>query len=302
MAADHEFGNLSTDLKLSLVEGYLRAFTQALQSKFPELWYIDAFAGTGERTVKIAGAAATVMFPAIDERIERRRGSARIALDVSPPFSRYIFMDKKKRHCAALNELAKEYPGRSIDIVRGDANAAIQAELAAQRWVGKRAVMFLDPYGMDVAWSTLEAIRKTEAIDVWYLVSLAGMFRQATHDPRNLTPEKRTALTRMLGTDEWEDAWYRRERSTDMLGQVDEIHQRIADVAAMEHFVGKRLADLFPKVLPPRRLRNDRGVPMFSLFLAISNPEPKAIGLATRIGNHILKASMEPASRRRPGR
>lgn len=302
MAADHEFGNLSTDLKLSLVEGYLRAFTLALGSKFPELWYIDAFAGTGERTVKIAGAAATDMLPAIEERIERRRGSARIALDVSPQFNRYIFMDKMKRHCVALSDLAKEYPARSIEIVRGDANAAITAELVAQRWVGKRAVMFLDPYGMDVAWSTLEAIRKTEAIDVWYLVSLAGMFRQATHDPKKLTAEKRAALTRMLGTDEWEEAWYRREQRTDLLGQADETHQRTADVAAMEQFVGKRLASLFPKVLPPRRLRNDRGAPMFSLFLAISNPEPKAIGLATKIGNHILKGSMEPASRHKADR
>ena len=185
MVTDHEFGSLSTDLKLSLVEDYLKAFTQALHAKFPELWYIDAFAGTGERTVRIAGANATDLAPAVEERIERRRGSARIALDVTPRFSRYIFMDKMKRHCTALRELANEYPGRSIDIVRGDANEAIKAELASQRWVGKRAVMFLDPYGMDVAWSTLEAIRKTEAIDVWYLVSLAGMFRQATHDPRN---------------------------------------------------------------------------------------------------------------------
>ncbi|TIN59694.1 MAG: hypothetical protein E5Y29_29475, partial [Mesorhizobium sp.] len=42
MTADHEFGNLSTDLKLSLVEEYLGAFTTALRSKFAELWYIDA--------------------------------------------------------------------------------------------------------------------------------------------------------------------------------------------------------------------------------------------------------------------
>ncbi|RWK92115.1 MAG: three-Cys-motif partner protein TcmP [Mesorhizobium sp.] len=302
MATDHEFGNLSTDLKLSLVEDYLKAFTTALHSKFPALWYIDAFAGTGERTVRIAGANATDLLPAVEERIERRRGSARIALDVTPQFSRYIFMDKMKRHCEALRDLANQYPGRSIDIVRGDANDAIKAELASQRWVGKRAVMFLDPYGMDVAWSTLEAIRKTEAIDVWYLVSLAGLFRQATLDPKKLTADKRAALTRMLGTDQWEEAWYRREQRTDLLGQVDEIHQRKADVAAMEEFVGKRLAGLFPKVLPPRRLRNDRGAPMFSLFLAISNPEPKAIGLATKIGNHILKASMEQASRHKGAR
>ncbi|RVD14246.1 MAG: three-Cys-motif partner protein TcmP [Mesorhizobium sp.] len=290
MTADHEFGNLSTDLKLSLVEEYLGAFTTALRSKFAELWYIDAFAGTGERTIKHKRVEARNWLPEIEEKIERRRGSARIALDISPPFDRVIFMDKKKAHCTALEALRAEYPTRLIDVVRGDANEAIKAELAAKRWAGKRAVMFLDPYGMNVEWRTLEMIRATEAIDVWYLVSLAGLFRQASHDPKHLSPKKRAAITRMLGTEEWEDAWYHRDVTIDLLGQVDQTHQRIADVAAMEEFVGKRLRSLFPKVLPPRRLRSDRKVPSFSLFLAISNPEPKAIGLATKIGNHILKA------------
>jgi hypothetical protein len=31
------------------------------------------------------------------------------------------------------------------------------------------------------------------------------------------------------------------------------------------------------------------GVPMSALFFAISNPAPKAIGLATKIADHILK-------------
>ena len=34
--SDHEFGGDSTDLKLSLVEGYLTAFTTALRKKFPQ--------------------------------------------------------------------------------------------------------------------------------------------------------------------------------------------------------------------------------------------------------------------------
>lgn len=194
--------------------------------------------------------------------------------------------------------LAKSFPNRNVEIVRGDANEAIRQEISSKRWTGKRAVMFLDPYGMHVDWSTLELIQSTEAIDVWYLVSLAGLFRQAAHDPKNLTTKKRAAITRMLGTDAWEVAWYRRDVVTDLLGEVDELAQRVADVAAMEAFVEARLKDLFPKVLPPRRLRNDRGVPTFSLFLAISNPEHKAIGLATRIGNSLLK-ELPGASRRK---
>jgi hypothetical protein len=30
-----------------VVEGYLKAYAQALRPKFRSLWYVDAFAGTG---------------------------------------------------------------------------------------------------------------------------------------------------------------------------------------------------------------------------------------------------------------
>ncbi|MBZ3691019.1 three-Cys-motif partner protein TcmP [Phyllobacterium calauticae] len=287
---DHEFGNLSTDLKLSLVERYLKAFTQALDDKFSELWYIDAFAGTGVRTIVHAAIEGGLLGEDTAERIEQRRGSAQIAIDVLPMFDRIVLVEQKKRHYQALLKLVSNYPGRRIDVVRADANKAIISELNQKNWTGKRAVMFLDPYGMAVNWSTLEAIQKTEAIDVWYLVSLSGIFRQATRDPAKLSPDKRAALVRMLGTDEWEQEWYEGRKGFDLLGEFDEAYQRTADVEAIETYVQKRLRTVFPAVLPPKRLFNDRGVPIFALFLAISNPEPKAIGLAKRIGNHILKS------------
>jgi three-Cys-motif partner protein len=286
---DHEFGNLSTDLKLSLVESYLRSFTLALRDKFEELWYIDAFAGTGVRTVRHPAVSGGLLGD-VNERIEQLRGSAQIAIDISPKFDRIVLMEQKKRHYQALVKLVAKYPNRRIEVVRADANKAIVAELEAKTWAGKRAVMFLDPYGMAVNWSTLEAIQKTEAIDVWYLVSLSGIFRQATRNPAKLSADKRAALIRMLGTNEWEREWYESRRGFDLLGEYDEPNQRTADVEAIETYVRRRLKTIFPAVLPPKRLLNNRGVPIFALFLAISNPEPRAIGLATKIGNHILKS------------
>jgi hypothetical protein len=70
-STDHEFGGVSTDLKLSVVDDYLRAFTTALRGKFKDLWYIDAFAGTGERTVRHSAQDAGLFDPATEERIER---------------------------------------------------------------------------------------------------------------------------------------------------------------------------------------------------------------------------------------
>lgn len=292
----HEFGGVSTDLKLSLVQAYLRQFTTALRQKFSELWYIDAFAGTGERTVRLSAESATLFDEASPERVLQRRGSAQIAIETKPEFDRLTFIEQKPAHYEALVRLRDSYPDRRIDVLQGEANEEIRRLIQNRNWTGTRAVMFLDPYGMSVEWSTLEKIRATGAIDVWYLVTLAGLFRQATRKQSALDPGKAAAITRMLGTDEWRMEWYQPSMNADLFGYAD--GQRTAGVPEIEAYVGKRLATLFPRVLPPLTLRNDRGVPMFSLFFAISNPEPRAIGLATKIAGHILNSGK--ASQVRP--
>jgi three-Cys-motif partner protein len=74
----------------------LGAFTRALRGKFPALWYIDAFAGTGERIERVPAARfmGRIVSPA---GVIRHRGSAKIAIDVAPPFDRLIFVEQKPR-------------------------------------------------------------------------------------------------------------------------------------------------------------------------------------------------------------
>lgn len=299
-SADHEFGSVSTDLKLQLIDEYLRAFTTALKPIFRELWYIDAFAGTGRRTVRIAAREANLLEDGADETVEQRRGSAQIAIDCQPAFNRLIFIDLKRTHARALNELKTKHETSTlkIDVIREDANVAIKRIIEEHSFSGTRAVMFLDPYGMHLSWETLEAIAETGAIDVWYFVPLVGLFRQAAKDSKKITEKKRAAITRMLGTPGWERDWYRLRREPDMFGE-DPSAERVADVDAIEKYVMTRLQTIFSKVLPPLRLNNRGGVPAFSLFFAISNRKPKAIGLATRIADHILNSGRSSQRRLR---
>jgi three-Cys-motif partner protein len=284
---DHEFGAQHTELKLSLIEGYLKFFATALRAHFEELWYIDAFAGTGTRTVRTEARGGDLFDAPVAEHVEQRRGSAQIAIDIVPRFHRLIFIDSKASHCAALRQLAARYPAREIAVVQEDANRSIQNAIAWDGWERTRAVCFLDPYGMDVEWATLQAIAKTRAIDVWFLFSLSGLYRQATRSAANITPDKRAAVTRILGTDEWEDELYT-ETAPDMFG--DTLRQRNADVRGLENYVKRRLETIFAKVFDPLALPVESKPQRFSLFLCISNPAPKALGLATRAANHILKA------------
>src|ERR1700730_15236204 len=118
MPIDHEFGDQHTELKLSIVEKYLKFFTTALRGKFEELWYIDAFAGTGSRTVRYEVRPAGLLIGAQPETIERRRGAARIAIDVRPPFDFIVFIENKPSYAAALQELVANHPGRRIAVVK----------------------------------------------------------------------------------------------------------------------------------------------------------------------------------------
>ncbi|MDN8960559.1 three-Cys-motif partner protein TcmP, partial [Staphylococcus aureus] len=90
MQVDHEFGGQHTELKLSIIEKYLQAYSSALRNKFSELWYIDAFAGTGKRTVKVEARGEDLLDSEVPESIEQRRGSAQIAIDIQPPFHRLM--------------------------------------------------------------------------------------------------------------------------------------------------------------------------------------------------------------------
>ena len=291
MPIDHEFGDQHTELKLSIVEKYLKFFTTALRGKFRELWYIDAFAGTGSRTVRHEERAAGLLDPGEPERIERRRGSARIAIDVKPPFDFIVFIESKPAYAAALQELAAIHPNRRITVVRNDANEALKSLISANSWRSTRAVLFLDPYGMELEWSTLEKVAETKAIDVWFLFPLAGLYRQATRHLADIDVHKRAALTRMFGSDDWEKELYPKTTREDLFeGISEEPRRRSANVAGLEAYAKYQLETIFAAVLKPLPLPSHKRPQRFSLFFCISNDDPKAIGLATKIGNHILKA------------
>lgn len=114
IVTDHLFGNSSTDLKLEVIEEYLKAYVTALRPHFKHLWYIDAFAGTGVRSVDHSAGFDFVGGEYRHAFSEQRRGSARIAIDARPSFDRLTFIDQKPGHVLALQALAAEHPAASM--------------------------------------------------------------------------------------------------------------------------------------------------------------------------------------------
>jgi len=219
------------------------------------------------------------------------QGSASIALNCAPPFHKLFFVEKIASRARALEKLAERAQGRNIKIVQGDANVEVPTYLATLSR-SERAVVLLDPYGMTVEWTTLKQIAATKLADVWYLFPLSGLYRQATLDSRNIDASKEAALTRIMGPHDWKKALYEPKPTGDLFGDDSDI--RTADPKRMAEWVKECLQTIFPgvhgpKILYQRRKNGKQGPPLYALFLLISNPEPKALGLAKRFATSVLR-------------
>jgi three-Cys-motif partner protein len=276
----HVFGGEQTRIKLAAIQKYLPAYTTALSRQNFRLNYIDAFAGTGVCHINIHN--------------ERRLipGSASIAIDCKSPFHRIFFIEAKKRFAGALIRLSDRSPELNINVIHGDANALLPEILRRMSVKDDRTVVFLDPYGLSVDWTTVTQCASSRLVDLWYLFPLSGVYRQTANDSRNIAPDKSEALNRMLGTTDWRAAFYVKSPQPDFFTS-DDYDVRQSDVDQITRWVTQRLKSIFPAVLEPKilyqTLANGRpGAPLFALYFAVANPDPKAWGLALKIAKNIL--------------
>ena len=290
----HQFGGDWTSEKLERLRKYLKAYTtifkgnERARNLFPV--YIDAFAGTGYRIPSHPTTELDMLLPELAEAENQDflKGSACIALEVEPPFREYIFIEQDTQRAQELENLKVEFPQRAsaIKIVNRDANSYLK-EWCASMGLLTRAVIFLDPYGMQVEWSLIEAIAHTQKIDLWILFPLGvAVNRLLTRD--GPPPERWAAsLTKLLGTEEWREVFYPHQKVLTLFGE-ESMQLKQADFEKISQFFVRRLQMIFPAVAPnPLPLMNSRNNPLYLLCFAASNP--KSSSTAVRIAQHVLK-------------
>ncbi len=247
MSDKHFFGSSETERKLSCLRAYLSAYSIALKGQNFCRVYIDAFAGTGSRTETKA------VLPFFDQDVQDVQevttpGSARIALETDPPFHSIVLIEQDPKKVSALRSVVDSYPGNRAHVREGDANEIVKRICSRYDWHREkmRGVIFLDPYGMEVAWETVEAIASTQALDCWYFFPLSGLYRNAPRDAVKLDPGKIAALNRVFGTDSWRQEWYEEKSfQDDLFGNASLNEARAADVDRIEQWVHERLKSVF---------------------------------------------------------
>jgi three-Cys-motif partner protein len=167
MASMQKFGGSWSKQKLDVLREYLKPYNTILSKQRFRRYYIDTFAGTGGQIIGNSGHPAQEILPIDDvehEGVAFLKGSARIALEVEPGFHEFIFSDLSAKKSKHLERLKAEFPNRLIQLRKGDANQVLQDVVSELDWKDCRALVFLDPFGAQVEWRTLELLAGTKAV------------------------------------------------------------------------------------------------------------------------------------------
>lgn len=275
------FGGKWTQDKLLALQAYLKFYTTALKGQRFKLVYIDCFAGTGAVKARIANGTTLL------------NGSARVALDCEPPFHEFQFIEFKKAHMRELEAMCNSHPRASrCHVHRGDASKLLPGVLNGYDWRNTRGVLFLDPFGLQCDWRMLQQIASTRALDVFFWVSLSGLYRQAALNAASIDENKAARLTAFLGTDQWKTALYTASPQSDLFDEPAKTRDRGWE--PMLQFTTLRLQSQFPYVSEPVLAKTPNGAPLYALYFCVSSHSDRALKLASKVSRDILAKLRSP--------
>ncbi len=286
-----DWGGAWTDVKLSVLRDYLNRFQTALKNKayFRKL-YIDALAGEGVQVIAREGLLLSPEETAASDEI--RIGSALIALKTDPQFDRYQLnersISKAQRLRSSANQLGVDVA--KLEISTDDANDFIR-RIVTQMGASDRGVVLLDPWGMQINWTTVQLIAKSQRLDMWYLFPTQAVVRMLPRDgmPSQAWSQKLDAI---LGDENWRSEFYRVSNIPDLFDVSRESLSRQVSFDAVERYIVGRLLSTFQGSCVEQPLRVGRpGNPMFSFCFASGNPSVGAKRLTKTLANAVIKAN-----------
>ena len=280
-----EVGDWSVD-KLNILRVYseryaliLRNQTDVAPGRRLSYGYIDAFAGAGEHIHKSTG--------------EIIPGSPLNALRVRHAFDEYHFIDLKPSRVLRLRKLCSEYENAFVH--EGNCNRVLLEKLLPKfRYEDfRRALCFLDPYGMNLEWEVLETAGKMRSIEIFLNFPILDITRNAKRKSLELVdPVHRARMTAFWGTDDWHTSMVKQSDQQNFFGALLDSGDNTPEIETVDGYTiakafQQRLKDVadFQFVPDPVPMRNRKEGLLYFLYFAGNN------ATGNRIATHILNES-----------
>ena len=273
----NQFGGDWTKAKIEILVEYAKAYLHIMKDrKFFKLLYFDGFAGSG--------------FIIDDKKvgIDITVGATKRIIEISEPrsFDIYYFVEKDSKTFIQLEENTKKaFPQKEIHAVCEDCNKKI-LDLANYLRDPKnkkvRTLAYIDPYGMQVEWRSIENLRGLP-IDMWILVPTGlGVNRLLTKNGK-ISEAWLERLEKFLGLtrDEIEKHFYKKTNT--LFEEIKMVQKEKDAIEKSAKLYRSRLKTVFEHVSRPYELVNKHNSVMYHLFLTSNNET------AVKIANDIVK-------------
>ena len=285
----NHFGGSWTFQKVRIIEEYAKAYLQIMKEHpYWKLMYFDGFAGTGEFQVK--GKMTSGFFE--DNTIGLFDGAARTIASITQPkpFDMCYFVELEKQKAALLRASIEKIRESGVYVVEQDCNEKILK--LADFLTGKlgmdgkkyKVLAFIDPFGMNVQWSSIEALRGL-GVDMWILAPTGiGANRLLSRDGQ-IPDAWASKLESFFGVSK-ELIYgniYTETTQTDLFGNsTTSLQKNKKALSEINKMYSERLSTVFKYVSNPYDMRNSSNSTMYHLYLASNNTT------AVKIANDIV--------------
>jgi three-Cys-motif partner protein len=247
-----------SEIKLEIIEKYAIEYSKILSKQVNPPFhyvYIDAFAGSGTHISR------TTRNPV--------RGSPQIALDITPRFKEYYFIDTDGAKVAELNKLVSKRP--EAHVLQGDCNSKLLKDIFPKvKWEHfRRGLCLLDPYGLGLDWEVIKTAGQMKSIDMLLNFPVMDINRNVLwRNPEGVDPADIKRMNALWGNESWKDVAYR--QTPNLFGDIVEIKENNRTIALAFQTRIKEAAN-FKYVPEPIPMRNSIGKIVYYLFFASQN-------------------------------
>jgi len=271
----NQFGGNWTEAKMEIVVDYAKAYLTIMnRQNWVKTLYFDGFAGSG----LIEGK----------ENKEVIMGTALRILNINDPrpFDIYYFVEKAEKNKLSLEaNIEKSYFGKNTHVVLGDCNTKLVAMAKFLQNNRKfRALAFIDPFGMTVNWSSIEAL-KGLGIDLWILVPTGVGVNRLLVKNRDIPKKWLKKLENFLGLpgEIIIEHFYKDKSVQTLFGEETFTNKETDVINKAGQLYTQRLKTVFDFVSDSFVMRNTTNSIMYHFMMATNN---KA---ALTIANDVIK-------------
>ncbi len=283
----NEFGGNWTKEKMDIFMKYVRVYLKIMDSQIKnkdyakdwKLMYFDGFAGSGniiqeegETTNILEGVATQVL------NIDNERN-----------FDMYVFVESQEKNAQSLrenikNNFPKELSNKSWVFNENFNDVSIRFADFLQKNKDYKCLAFIDPFGMNVKWSSIENLKGGISIDLWILVPTGLGANRLLRKDGQIEEGNLKKLSVFFGITEEEikSYFYKLTTINTLFGEETIIEKEKKSVEKIHAFYKDRLSTIFEYVSDAFVMRNSTNSIMYHFLLASNNKT------AQKIANDIV--------------